>query len=680
VDEETGEGIEDAVVVVKVAGVSRTVKTETKIIPGGYWGEWERLGYSARAVGEEEYSRWPMGWVQTSENSASDYGKCIVIDGGQKSYWVSEVRYGRRWVENFKREGGYFRTFVWRDYELEISAKGYEGKKLSGRVAGNLGKIPLRYYPFDVWLSENSTSLTRGWSSHDFFQGHERENTWKLESRIAASEALKYSNQDAWRLEPAEWSAKVEHWEKTGTKTETVYEWSDWNYSKTEYWNGSSYQSGIASVSKSTYDGFSTGWSSFTDKDDTKYYYGKSSAADVVKTKVKYKVYHWEVVDSGDWWNPFDDKRDWVYKETKTEWVDGHKKVGDSWRGGWFGDWYNEVIEVLDYEYGNYRYYCFRSVYTRSQVSKGTRTVDVYDWVSKGTQTLISQPRNTSEYRYSNVTVTKYDLYRKYEKTFAVYKRTYSPESWPSASFTIYAENRNGYDNAIVLVPVVRGVQASIEKLVLYPRSVVNTRATITPRSDAPIVEIWAADARGRVVQKLPFGLNMKTSPKPSDYTWRKLVEEVPLGPVRTSPEIDLRLKVDSPKLSLFATFYIAEGELAPHDVRYRPAKTSVRVLSLNYDKAVQLSCTSEQSELFLTSFNPESGDVPLVSTLQISLAPYTLVPEGKYYFDVWAWTPWKKAYSEITVNFARKISVGYSSSNPYEEFNTGNGWEGIQG
>ena len=114
VDEETGEGIENAEVVVSIAGKSWKIQTETKIISQGYWGEWEQLGYSAKPTDESEYKQWPVGWVQHSENSASHYGKCIVVDGGKKTYWVSEISYGRRWVDNSKRDGGYFRTFVGR--------------------------------------------------------------------------------------------------------------------------------------------------------------------------------------------------------------------------------------------------------------------------------------------------------------------------------------------------------------------------------------------------------------------------------------------------------------------------------------------------------------------------------------------------------------------------------------
>ncbi|MFN4133798.1 MAG: hypothetical protein ACK4GQ_05475, partial [Candidatus Hadarchaeales archaeon] len=391
VDEETGEGIEEAIVVVRSAGKSWRAKTETKVISDGYWGEWERLGYSARTVSQDEYENWPMGWVQTSENSASDYGKCIVVDGGRKSYWVSEIRYGRKWVDNSRRDGGYFRTFVWRGYELEISARGYEKKVVKGEKTGNLGKITLRYRPFDVWLSENFIKLTKGWSSADSFLSSGWENTWKLEnSRVPVSTAKAYMNSDLWSPVPVEWSASVEHYEKTGTRTETVYGWSDWEYRKTEFWNGSSYQVSAATISKSTWDSWPNGsWSSFTDKDSTKYYYWKGSSADVVKTKVTYKVYH------NDWGK-------WKYEKTVTGWVDGYKEVGDDWYGGWFSDWHNVVTEVHDYEFGNYRYYCYRDTYTRSWESKGTKTVDVYGWVSKGTQTFTSEPKSTSEYRYSN--------------------------------------------------------------------------------------------------------------------------------------------------------------------------------------------------------------------------------------------------------------------------------------
>jgi hypothetical protein len=169
VDNETGEPVLNAVVRGEFGPARVEVPVQRVWVENGYWGEWRRVGYRVLEVDEESYESWPLGWVEHGENSASRYGKCVVVEGGEMRRYVSEVRYGREWVDNSRWEGGHFRLIglgrVDRPYELWVSAPGYEPLRLVGTVrAGEhreLGEVGLRYHPFDLELSKTSGSLSR---------------------------------------------------------------------------------------------------------------------------------------------------------------------------------------------------------------------------------------------------------------------------------------------------------------------------------------------------------------------------------------------------------------------------------------------------------------------------------------------------------------------------------------
>lgn len=630
VDEETGEGIEGAVVEVRVAGKSWKVGTETKIIPAGYWGKWERLDYSLRTVGREEYEGWSAGWVQHSENSASEYGKCIVRKEGRDSYWISEISYGRKWIDNSKRDGGYFRVAIWGRYELELSAKGYEPKIIRGDVRfgwENLGKVGLKYRPFELKLSRDSESLTRGWNSRTTYLGSSIEDwtfdNWKhLPEKdftptdpLARAKLEGYEKDPAYRVDPI-WEADVYHYEKIGERTvwiadveryETIYGFSSWSFSKRWYWNGSYYQAGVAYVQKSIYDDWRVREEMRGDL--VKISYGKGYSCDVLKTKVTYNVYH------NNWGK-------WEYIETKTEWVDGNKAVGDVWYGGWFSDWKNVVTEVHDYQYGNYRYYCYYDVYMRSWVeegkgwvSKGRQTFEskpsdtseyryknvsstmepVYGWVSKGTQEIVGKPQSTGEWDYRNKQLVRYEVYGRIEKCTIThsYLVSHSPEAWDSVNLIVTLENRNGYDNVGYLKVVPKDGASGITPSFSHRRaelpfsSVLSLQPGFSMGSGSYVIEVQAYDAKMRLAAVKTFTLNLASSQPGSSIdtrtevsyrhgweNWVALTIVVAEGKGSTTPEAGVHLYKAGTCVELRATpaedYVFSQWELDNGDTIYQ--------------------------------------------------------------------------------------------------------------
>jgi hypothetical protein len=275
--------------------------------------------------------------------------------------------------------------------------------------------------------------------------------------------------------------------------------------------------------------------------------------------------------------------------------------VGDTRGGGWLDGWKEEVVEVLDRTYHNYRYWCYRITYTRTRelkghewVHRGTGTFDsrpadtdtvryrnvsrttepVYGWVYKETREFVGEPRDGAGYRYRNKSLVRYEVWGRVDRLEVShrYRVTHSPGPWPAASLTVTLENRNGYGGPAYLeVSAPPGIVPSLALARVEFGSPVEVPLALRPAfSTGPgtyAVELRAYDAGGRLVAAENYTLRL-SSERPPDRT-------------RTETEVATRPAWEN-YVALVITVGEGEGTTSPPPgVHLYPAGTRVELSAL---------------------------------------------------------------------------------------------------